>query len=270
VGRSPFFREQVFVFTMESSTLRQVTHLSTPWFRPISWSADGRQLAFPAGRGQSKIIVAGVDGSSDRAITSARYDAGDPTWSPDGKRIAFGCRAVPDERLIELTDICIVNADGSGEKNVTNHTTESIHSPHWSPDGRQIVMFSGSPLRVTDSAIAVLSVDTFRTRKLTASHDNRFPSWSPDGKRIVFTSGRNGNQDDIYTMNADCSGQVRLTKNGSDNTFPLWSPDGKMISFESNLTGTYELYVMKSDGSQQKQLTKGLAVAGRVPPCWVN
>lgn len=85
------------------------------------------------------------------------------------------------------------------------------------------------------------------------------PSWSADGKRIVFVSDRDGNAE-IYAMNADGSGQTRLTNDPANDTDPSWSPDGKKIVFVSDRTAFKDqVYVMSANGSNVKQLTTGPA-----------
>jgi len=55
------------------------------------------------------------------------------------------------------------------------------------------------------------------------SNDVFWPGWSPDGTRITFQSDRDGN-DEVYVMNADGSGQTRLTNNLGKDLLPAWSP----------------------------------------------
>ncbi|MCY4473859.1 MAG: hypothetical protein OXC83_00275, partial [Chloroflexi bacterium] len=80
------------------------------------------------------------------------------------------------------------------------------------------------------------------------------PAWSPDGRRIAFVSDRDGD-DDIYVMNADGSGVVRLTDNDADDFSPAWSPDGGRIAFVSDRDGNEDIYVMNADGSGVVRLT---------------
>jgi Tol biopolymer transport system component len=74
--------------------------------------------------------------------------------------------------------------------------------------------------------------------------------------KIAFESNRDGNLE-IYVMNADGSGQTRLTNDPANDDVPTWSPDGGKIAFESNRDGNYEIYVMNADGSGQTRLTNG-------------
>jgi len=88
--------------------------------------------------------------------------------------------------------------------------------------------------------------------------NNENPAWSADGSKIVFMSDRDGNFE-IYSMNADGSGQTRLTNNTSADEFPDWSPDGTKIVFTSNRDGNDEIYTMNSDGSNPVRLTNNPA-----------
>ncbi len=72
--------------------------------------------------------------------------------------------------------------------------------------------------------------------------------------RIAFSSDRDGNYE-IYVMNADGSGQTRLTDNEALEWFPTWSPDGRRIAFSSDRDGNWDIYVMNADGSGQTRLT---------------
>ncbi len=80
------------------------------------------------------------------------------------------------------------------------------------------------------------------------------PRLSPDGKQIVFTSFRDGDAE-IYLMDADGSGQLRLTSNGASDRLPAWSPDGTQIAFTTDRDGNDEIYVMNTDGSGLARLT---------------
>jgi Tol biopolymer transport system component len=74
--------------------------------------------------------------------------------------------------------------------------------------------------------------------------------------KIAFVSTRDGGADEIYVMNADGSGQTRLTNNSFDDLDPAWSPDGRQLAFISEQDGTDgDVWVMNSDGSGARQLT---------------
>jgi TolB protein len=79
------------------------------------------------------------------------------------------------------------------------------------------------------------------------------PDFSPDGERIVFTSNRD-QQAEIYVMNADGSGQKRLTRRPGDDWAPDFSWDGRQIAF-TQLPGT--IWLMNADGTGLRKLTSG-------------
>ena len=72
--------------------------------------------------------------------------------------------------------------------------------------------------------------------------------------KIAFRSESEGNPE-IYVMNADGTGQMRLTNSPTWDAGPSWSPDGTRIAFESQRDGGYRIYVMNADGTSQTRLT---------------
>jgi Tol biopolymer transport system component len=103
-----------------------------------------------------------------------------------------------------------------------------------------------------------------------ASLDNPSSFWeiqnfALQSSRIVFHSNRDGNYE-IYVMDADGSGQTRLTSNSDSDSSPAWSPDRSKIAFQSSRDGNWEIYVMDADGTDQTRLTNDPAFDGR--PAW--
>src|SRR5439155_21699088 len=84
--------------------------------------------------------------------------------------------------------------------------------------------------------------------------------------KIAFVSTRTGNYD-IYTMNADGSGQTALTNDTAIDLFPAWSPDGKKIAFDSTRGGGSggDIWTMDADGSGMTRVT---AIGGVGKPTW--
>ena len=60
----------------------------------------------------------------------------------------------------------------------------------------------------------------------------------------------------IYTCALDGSDIVQLTNNAGNNEHPTWSPGGKLIAFASNRSGTYQIYIMRKDGSNVTRITQ--------------
>ena len=229
-----------------------------------AWSPDGRKVAFV---GNSKIYVANADGSGQRRLTRNTAQELSPAWSPDGRRIAF-------LRLRHRTfEIYVVNADGTGQRRLTRNAAQEL-SPAWSPDGRKIAFVGRGD---SSLEVYVMNADGSEQRRLTrnGARNNVAPAWSPDGRRIAFERGRQQRDPcagacpgawgfEVYVINADGSGQQRLTRGASQ---PRWSPNGRKIAFVSQRDGDADIYVMNADGSGQRNLTRG---AGRreSQPVW--
>ena len=92
------------------------------------------------------------------------------------------------------------------------------------------------------------------------------PAWSPDGTRIAFTSDRNGTAGDIWVMNADGSGQTRLTTSNVNEGEPAWSPGGTRIIFRGFGDATSQLVVMNANGSGPAPLTQNADI--NAAPAW--
>ena len=160
-----------------------------------------------------------------------------------------------------------INADGTGQTNLTAGGSILDDNPVYSPDGSKIAFHRQNGFRTDiwvmnadgSNPVAVLPGDTF----------NAQPSWSPDGNKLVFASNKSGpGKVEIWVANADGTDLVRLTTaiqvsaDGQGPIFssdidPAWSPDGSRIAFSSSRDGIAdrELYVMNADGTNQTRLT---------------
>ena len=151
-------------------------------------------------------------------------------------------------------EIYIMNPDGSDQRRLT-HENASDDTPALSPDGSMIAFASQRDGGTFE--IFLMNADGTNQRRLTDFTKLGIgavqPAWSPDGKRIVFKS--RVKRIDIYVINVDGTGLVKLTDEPRGVNTPAWSPDGRKIAFASLRHGPPEMYVMNPDGSGQVRLT---------------
>jgi len=154
-----------------------------------------------------------ADGSDQTRLTFSAGDDANPSWSPDGSKIAFS------SNRDGTYEIYVMDPNGSNQTPLP--TTAEGTEPDWSPDGSKIAFQSD---RDGDFEIYVMNADGSGQTPLTVndSHDAN-PVWSPDGTKILFHSDRDGNFA-IYVMNANGSGQTRLTDNSTICFQPSWQP----------------------------------------------
>jgi TolB protein len=212
----------------------------------LGWSPDGTRLVF------EHLIVRGghlttfvIDVSKEESLMKRQDNIEfhkpillssklpSPAWSSDDKLIASLCGD------IDLGfDICVMpapkvstpmNAAAIVQTNLTN-AAGNDENPVWSPDETRLAFVS---TRDGDAEIYVMNADGSGQINLT-NHpaDDTNPAWSPDGTWIAFQSTRDEPEFwdclscnyEIYVMNADGSGQTRLTNNSADDILPVWAP----------------------------------------------
>ena len=204
---------------------------------PLNPPIDAR-IAFTSTRdGDRYIYVATADGSQIRRLARGSR----PTWSPDGRWIAFNAQNG------NTSELRVIGVDGSGERVIASPATMSA----WSPDGTKIVF--GSVVGATNAGLFVVNPDgSGLTRLLSADFEDPpgnwlgYPAWSPDGKSIAFIRANNYMFWPIWVVNADGSSPRMLKGHDGNVTEPSWSPDGTMLA-----VGHISLRIgtMNADGS---------------------
>lgn len=183
-----------------------------------AFSPDGSTLAFSRSSDEGTDIYT-YNLASDcclQRLTVGRFsDNLSPTFSPDGRRIAF-VSTRPG-----LPQIYVMAADGTGQELFAPFdygATGSSNAPEWSPDGLSVAFHRdvvGSP------QVFVMDVASRRVRQLTSAGRNEDPTWAPDGRHLAFVSDRTGSRQ-IWVIDLD-TGRVRQVTRIGEARLPAWS-----------------------------------------------
>lgn len=197
----------IFVMNADGSHVTKLTKDASGVNDP-TWSPDGSQIAYSAGKIIGSVHVMNADGSHVRRIATGTQ----PAWSPDGKSLlistGFG------------GDIGRVPATGGRITIEVKGSQDGAVNPAWSPDGTRFAysLENGRYRYVLYTADA----NGANRSALATGGENLQPAWSPDGKLLAFSRG--GNQAaTLWTVRADGSGLKQITPRGPyEDSWPSW------------------------------------------------
>jgi Tol biopolymer transport system component len=170
----------LFVVGLDGSGLRNLTNDPEGQEYEPAWSPDGTRIAYQrdTAAGEGSIYAIGADGTGRASLTPEQSPAPtcdpdhksrsrDPSWSPDGTRIAFTGSSVCVGTTSQYgTDIWIMSPTGAGKVNLTANDRVSESEPHWSPDGTRIAFLSDRDETEGPGDVYVMGADGSGTTKV--------------------------------------------------------------------------------------------------------
>ena len=230
---------------------------------PFGPAANGL-IAYAAG---GDLFLADVTTASSTMLLEEELDVAEPAFSPDGQRIAFYRSTVTPQ----LEDIVVVNADGSGERDVTPAPVLSANWFDWPPDGRILWVVS-----VVDGRTALQRLDLAgppHAETLVTGVDLDEPAIRPpDGGEVLYRWRR----DDMVGLSAiEADGRVRDVVPGRwsanpdyDLRAPRWSPDGTRIAVQRWSDGRMRVEILDAAGALVRRLQSDPGAAYEGWPAW--
>jgi TolB protein len=206
-----------------------------------------------------------------RRVTPDRISR-QPAWSRDGQKIAHVKLATSG------SDLWTMDADGSNSVELTDNEFQEDPKqrfalrPIWWPDGSRVLYLSEE--RSQDMQLWQLTVATRRRQPFFAALGDRqggldSPKLSPDGTIIVATSFQAGRgpsgRPQIWTYTLPNGAPRQLTSAPDGAYDPAWSPDGRRIAYTTRSGARHDIWVMRADGANARQVTTTGACRS---PCW--
>ena len=217
------------------------------------WSPTGEQILFVANReGVLDLYLMDAGGKNMRRVFEKVARRQNPTWAPDGKRIAY--------LNYGEQGIYTAGRDGKDVERIAGTGKNGGH-PAWSPDGSEIAFVFVEA--AGKHHIRIINIETGARR--TLRHPEPLvrmiaPDWSPQGDRIAYASfpllNDEWDEGTIYVMNRDGSDlQQVVAKAGSRASAPTWSPHGDEILYEQKVDGDKQIFSVHLSSGLTTQLT---------------
>lgn len=204
------------------------------------------------------LALAGCARGNSDALPPCPKVTGSPVAAPGlTGRISFVTTGIPRPGFYHCDGTFVMNADGSALRRVTPAPETYPFGARRSPDGRLFV-FAGACPDIQHFELCLINEDGTGLRPLTTGpghvapvHDLS-PAWSPDSSNVVFSRRQESlGPGDLYIVDVDGTGEMRLTSDPGDESGPTWSPDGQTIAYVGK-EGTEQIRLINGTGARRR------------------
>lgn len=238
-------------FTGTEQELRRISHqIADRIYEKITGvrGVFSTRIAYVLQTGNNyELQIADADGQNPQVMLRSPHSIISPSWSPDGKRLAYvsfesGKPVIYVQTLATGQRVPLANFKGNNS------------APAWSPDGSQLAIVLS---RDGISQIYIINADGSGLRRVMRSPlIDTEPQFSPDGSSLVFTSDRGGSPH-VYRVPVSGGDAQRITFNGSYNISPALSPDGNNLVYVTRRDGAFRIAVQNMGSGAEQLLTTG-------------
>ena len=192
-----------------------------------------------------RLNIADWDGENVQASLTSSEPIISPSWSADGKRIAY-VSFESGKPVVYVHDIA------SGKRRAVANFRGSNSAPAWSPDGKKLAV---ALTRDGLSQVYLISTDGTGTprRLISSSGIDTEPFFSADGQYLYFSSDRGGSPQ-VYRIPANGGDATRVTFGSNYNSSPRISPDGRTLAFVTRRDGRYYVAIKDLVGDGKEEL----------------